>query len=82
MIQETIGPFGFHLVDETDELHPIRPNVRLYVKSSTLSRAADLAITAHLTTEADIDRFVDEAIAALQTIRVDAKRALGKALQS
>ena len=51
-------------------------SVQFYVKSSALSRSADLAISPHLATETDIDRFVDDAIASLQAIRVDAKRAL------
>jgi hypothetical protein len=44
--------------------------------SSALSRSADLAISPHLATDTDIDQFVDDAIASLQAIRVDAKRAL------
>ncbi len=76
MIEETIGAFGFHLVGDRDVPRPIRPSVRLYVKSSALSRAADLAISPCLASNADIDEFVDEAIAALQKIRLDAKQAL------
>ena len=34
--------------------------VQIYVKSSVLSQAPDLAISAHLMTEAEIDAFVDE----------------------
>jgi hypothetical protein len=78
MIQETNGRFGFHLVDGK-ELGHLPVNVRFYVKSSALSRSADLAISPHLTTEADIDQFVDVAIASLQAIRGDAKRALATA---
>ena len=80
MIQETIGKFGFHYVGDNEQPHPVGANVRLYVKSSALSRAADLAISPPLMTDDDIDRFIDEAIAALQTLRADAKRALGTAL--
>ena len=79
MIQETKGRFGFHLIGgEGGEGEPRPPhvNVQFYVKSSALSRSADLAISPHLTTDADIDQFVDDAIASLQAIRVDAKRAL------
>jgi hypothetical protein len=76
MIQETNGRFGFHL--SSDEHRHRQPdlNVQFYVKSSALSRVADLAISPHLVTETDIDRFVDDAIASLQALRVDAKRAL------
>jgi hypothetical protein len=77
MIEETIGAFGFHLVADEEMLRPTGPNVRVYVKSSALSRAADLAISPRLMSDAEIDRFVDEAIAALETVRAHAKRALG-----
>jgi len=76
MIQETIGTFGFHLVGDHDVPRPACPNVRLYVKSSALSRAADLAISPRLASNSDIDAFIDEAIAALQKLRSDAKQAL------
>jgi len=46
------------------------------VKSSSLSRAPDIAISAHLTTEAEIDEFVDDALAELEEIRIAAKKAL------
>ncbi len=82
MIEETIGTFGFHLADATHVPHSAPPNVRLYVKSSALSRSADLAISPCLASNADIDRFVDEAVAALQRIRADAKQALTAACQS
>lgn len=82
LIQETKGRFGFHLVGGEDEHRPLPANVQFYVKSSALSRAADLAISPHLTTDADIDRFVDDAIASLQVIRGDAKRALAAAYAS
>jgi len=55
--------------------------VRVYVKSSAVSRAADLAISPCLASNADIDQFVDDAIAALQLVRADAKRALTAACQ-
>jgi hypothetical protein len=53
--------------------------VQIYVKSSALSRAPDLAISAHLLTEAEIDEFIDDAVAELEEIRVDAKKALAAA---
>jgi hypothetical protein len=46
------------------------------VKSSALSRAPDLAISGHLTTDAEIDEFVDDALAELEEIRAAAKKAL------
>ena len=76
MTQETKGRFGFHLVNDAHRHRPPDLHIQFYVKSSALSRAADLAISPHLATEADIDQFVDDAIASLQAIRVDAKRAL------
>jgi hypothetical protein len=79
LIQETKGRFGFHLIGGEDELRPLPVNVQFYVKSSALSRSADLAISPHLTTGSDIDRFVDDAIASLQAVREDAKRALAMA---
>ena len=50
--------------------------VQIYVKSSALSRTPDLAISAHLLTEAEIDDFVNDAITELEEIRLDAKKAL------
>jgi hypothetical protein len=76
MIQETKGRFGFHLIGDEDKHYPLHLNVQFYVMSSALSRSADLAISPHLATDTDIDQFVDDAIASLQAIRVDAKRAL------
>jgi TPP-dependent pyruvate/acetoin dehydrogenase alpha subunit len=81
MIQETKGRFGFHLIGDEDRRYPLHLNVQFYVKSSALSRSADLAISPHLATDTEIDQFVDEAIAALQAIRVDAKRALAVAYE-
>jgi hypothetical protein len=81
MIQETKGRFGFQLMGDADKRYPLHLNVQFYVKSSGLSRTADLAISPHLATDTDIDRFVDDAIAALQAIRVDAKRALANAYE-
>lgn len=75
-IEETKGRFGFHLTGGDDEPLLANPVVQLYVKSSSFSRKADLAISPRLTTEAEIDRFVDDAISALQVVRDDAKSAL------
>jgi hypothetical protein len=79
MMQETKGRFGFHLSGDDDDRRPQHLNIQFYVKSSALSRAADLAISPHLETDAEIDRFVDDAIASLQAVRADAKRALAAA---
>jgi hypothetical protein len=78
-IEETIGRFGFHLRGGRDEPLHSDASVQFYVKSSTLSRAADLAISPHLMTYAEIDRFVNEAIAALEKVREDAKNVLAAA---
>ena len=40
---------------------------------------SDLAISAHLTTEAEIDEFVDDALAELEQVRIDAKKELAAA---
>ena len=80
-IEETMGRFDFHLVGGKDELHPPYAHVQIYVKSSTLSRSADLAISPHLMTAAEIDQFVDEAISDLQAIRINSKAALATANQ-
>ena len=40
---------------------------------------SDLAISAHLTTEAEIDEFVDDALAELEQVRMDAKKELAAA---
>ena len=77
-IQETKGRFGYHLSATKDELHPTEPFVQFYVKSSALSRAADLAISQHFTTAAEIDRFVDDAIADLKATGDAAKGALAR----
>ncbi|MEE9589608.1 MAG: hypothetical protein V3V97_16490 [Hyphomicrobiaceae bacterium] len=77
--EETVGHFGFHLVGGKDEPHPANPNIQIYVMSSALSRAADLAISPHLMSAAEIDRFIDDAVSALQAIRIDAKNALATA---
>ena len=76
MTQETKGRFGFHLINDAHRHRPPDLHIQFYVKSSALSRAADLAISPHLATETDIDQFVDDAIASLHAIRADAKRAL------
>jgi hypothetical protein len=69
------GEFGFHRGDGKHETGTAA-YVQIYVKSSVLSRAPDLAISAHLMTEAEIDAFMDDALAELEQIRIDAKKAL------
>jgi len=76
MAEITKGRFGFHRGGGKHEPVPAAAHVQIYVKSSALSRAPDLAISAHLTTEAEIDEFVDDALAELEEIRIDAKKAL------
>jgi hypothetical protein len=78
-IEETRGRFGFHLKSGRDEPHATTAFVQFYVKSSALSRVADLAISPHLMTEAEIDAFIDEAVSVLQEIRMHAKCALAEA---
>ena len=75
-IEETKERFGYHLTGPKDDPQLASPVVQLYVKSSFFSREADLAISPRLTSEAEIDRFVDDAISALQVVRNDAKKAL------
>ena len=79
MAEMTKGRFGFHRGGGKHEPIPTPAYVQIYVKSSALSRAPDLAISAHLTTEAEIDGFVDDALAELDEIRIDAKKALAAA---
>ena len=74
----TKGKFGFHRCGGEDETSAAA-YVQIYVKSSALSRDADLAISVHLMTEAEIDEFMDDALAALEEIRIDAKKALAAA---
>ena len=71
----TKGKFGFHLGGGEDETGTAA-YVQIYVKSSALSRDADLAISVHLMTEAEIDKFMDDALTELEEIRIDAKKAL------
>lgn len=75
-IEVTKDRFGFHVSDGKEGHPPALAYVQFYVKSSALSRVADLAISPHLTTPAEVDRFIDSSIAALQAIRDDAKGAL------
>ena len=73
MAKSTKGRFGFHQGGDEHE----RPTVvytQIYVKSSALSRAPDLAISGHLTTDAEIDEFVYDALAELEEIRVAQRR--------
>ena len=75
MAKSTKGRFGFHQGGEEHE-PPTAVYTQIYVKSSALSRAPDLAISGHLTTDAEIDEFVYDALAELEEIRVAAKKAL------
>jgi hypothetical protein len=79
-IAETKGQFGFHFSAGDDECRPTVAFVQIYVKSSALSRAADLAVSPNLMPAAEIDCFVDDAISALEAVRNDAKSALAMAL--
>ena len=54
----TKGKFGFHRGGGEHETSPTAAYVQIYVKSSALSRAPDLAISVHLMTEAEIDDFM------------------------
>jgi hypothetical protein len=76
MADITKGRFGFHQGGGKHEPIPAAAYVQIYVKSSALSRAPDSPISVHLTTEAEIDEFVDDALAELEEIRIDAKKAL------
>ena len=71
----TKGKFGFHQGGGEHEPGPAA-YVQIYVRSSVPSRVPDLAISVHLMTEAEIDAFLDEALAELEEIRIDAKKAL------
>jgi hypothetical protein len=75
MAEITKGRFGFHRGGSKHE-PPTAAYIRIYVKSSALSWAPDFAISAHLTTEAEIDEFVDDALAELEKVRIDAKKEL------
>ena len=74
----TKGKFGFHQCGGEHETGAAA-HVQIYVKSSALSRAPDLAISSHLMTETEIDEFMDDALAELEEIRIDAKKALAAA---
>jgi hypothetical protein len=73
----TKGRFGFH--QGGGERETAAAYVQIYVKSSALSRAPDLAISVHLMTETEIDEFMDDALSELEDIRIDAKKALAAA---
>ena len=77
MAEITKGRFGFHRGGDKHE--PPTAYIQICVKSSALSRAPDLAISAHLTTEAEIDEFVDDALAEMEQVRIDAKKELAAA---
>jgi len=71
------GEFGFHRGGGEHETGTAA-YVQIYVNSSALSRAPDIAISVHLT-EAEIDEFMDDALSELEDIRIDAKKALAAA---
>ena len=75
-METTTGRFGFHLVESKDEPYPPVAFVQMYVKSSALSRSADLAISPHLMTAGEIETFI---VAALESVGVQAKTALAAA---
>jgi hypothetical protein len=75
----TKGKFGFLRGGGKHEPSSAAAYVQIYVKSSALSRAPDLAISVHLMTEVEIDEFMDDALAELEEIRIDAKKALAAA---
>jgi hypothetical protein len=75
-IEETKGRFGFHFSAGDEDTRPAAAFVQIYVKSSAMSRVADLPISPHMGTAAEIDCFVDDAILALEAVRNDAKSAL------
>ena len=75
----TKGKFDFQLAGGEYEPGPAVAYVQIYVKSSPLSRAPYLAVSAHLMTKAEIDEFMDDALAELEEIRIDAKTALAAA---
>jgi hypothetical protein len=77
--EETKGRFGFHLSGEVGTSVAMNPFIQFYVKSSAMSRVADLAISPRLTTATEIDHFIDDAISALEAVRNDAKCALAAA---
>ena len=70
MAEITKGRFGFHRGGSKHE-PPTAAYIQIYV---ALSRTPDLAISAHLTTEAEIDEFVE-----LEQVRIDAKKELAVA---
>jgi hypothetical protein len=76
MAKRTKGRFGFHQGGENHE-PPTAVYTQIYVKSSALSRDPDLAISGHLTTEAEIDEFVDDALADLEESASQPRRRLG-----
>ena len=59
------GKFGFHRSGGEHETGTAA-YVQIYVKSSALSRAPNLAISVHLMTEAEIDEFMDDALSELE----------------
>jgi hypothetical protein len=78
MAKKNKRKFGYHRGGCEHE-PPTAAYIQIYVKSSVLSRAPDLAISTHLTTDAEIDEFVDDALTELEQVRIDAKKELAAA---
>ena len=76
MAAMTKGKFGFQQGGGECEPGPAAAYVQIYVKSSVLSRAPDLAISVHLMTEAEIDRELRRSVGNEIS---DAKKALAAA---
>jgi len=75
----TKGKFGFHQGGGKHEPSPAASYVQDLREVERTQRTPDLAISAHLMTEAEIDDFVNDAITELEEIRLDAKKALAAA---
>jgi hypothetical protein len=70
------GSFGFYRGGGKYEPGPATAYVQIYAKANALDPAPDLAISAHLQTGAEIDEFMNDAVAQLEKIRTDAKNVL------
>jgi hypothetical protein len=81
MATVTKGSFSFYRSGGKYEPGPVNAYVQIYAKASALNPAPDLAISAHLKTEAEIDEFMNDAVAELEKIRKDAKKALAEELE-
>ena len=72
------GSFGFYRSGGKHEPGPATAYVQIYAKANALDPAPDVAISAHLKTGAEIDEFMNDAVAELEKIRTDAKKALAE----